>query len=120
MSYLVRKKVDGSAAEFWDLSKQPLLIVGRGEQAQARTNDPEMSRQHFKITSAKDKYALQDLQSRNGTFVNGAKVTETDLKPGDEIRAGESIFLFSTTHGSEPTAGQTIIGHHSPRILKKG
>ena len=59
MPYLVRKQIDGSIADRWELTDKE-LIAGRGEKAEIRAHDPEMSRQHFKITSS----TIQDLGHR--------------------------------------------------------
>ena len=78
MAFLIQKKVDGSVAERWELGRTP-LVVGRGEKAHARVQDAEMSRQHFEIAFKEDAFVLRDLDSKNGTFVNGEHVTEIKL-----------------------------------------
>jgi pSer/pThr/pTyr-binding forkhead associated (FHA) protein len=115
MAFLIRKKVDGSVADRWELGEHD-LIVGRGESAHARTPDPEMSRQHFKITCKQQQHYVQDLKSRNGTLVNGKAITEAPLQNNDEIRAGESLFLYSSEGKAE--VAQTIKGVHQPKVLK--
>ena len=113
MPYLVRKQIDGSIADRWELSDKE-LIAGRGEKAEIRAHDPEMSRQHFKITSS----TIQDLGSRNGTFVNGQKISAaTPLKPHDQIRSGETHFVFTTD--AQPEAMPTLTDVHKPKVLKK-
>ena len=93
MPYLVQKQADGSTVKQWDLRDKP-LTVGRGEQAHARIDDHEMSRQHFVISPQGGGYVIQDQNSQNGTLVNGRRVTETTLKPNDSIRAGQTQFVF--------------------------
>jgi len=39
-------------------------------------------------------YSIRDLESRNGTFVNGAAVTESRLQHGDQVSVGDSVFVF--------------------------
>ena len=58
-----------------------------------------MSRRHFQISAADDVHVIRDLESRNGTFVNGASehISETLLKAGDMIAAGGMIFAFTGT-----------------------
>lgn len=56
-------------------------------------DDPHLSGLHFSITRDADSVVLKDLQSRNGTFVNGAKVgTALELHDGDVIVAGKTQF----------------------------
>lgn len=58
--------------------------------------DAEMSRTHFEIRLADGFYGLRDLESRNGTCVNGTPCThEVILKGGDVIQAGDTIFVFT-------------------------
>ena len=93
MPYLIQKQADGSVVKQWDLRDKP-LTVGRGDKVDARIEDKEMSRQHFVISPQGSEYVIQDLESRNGTLVNGHRITETTLKANDKIRAGQSHFVF--------------------------
>ncbi len=56
--------------------------------------DASVSRRHCVIRRESDQFKLQDLNSRNSTFVNGVPVTEKVLVSGDEIKIGNSLFLF--------------------------
>lgn len=57
--------------------------------------DPRLSRLHFRIVwdSQRQLHHVGDANSANGTFVNGTRVTTTPLKPGDVIRAGDTLFV---------------------------
>jgi diguanylate cyclase (GGDEF)-like protein len=76
------------------------VILGRALEADVRINDTKVSRQHAKLTAITDSrtsernYVLTDLFSRNGTLVNGAKITREILQNGDKITIGEHIFRF--------------------------
>ena len=50
---------------------------------------------HARIDPAGREYVLTDLQSKNGTFVNGEKVTSTKLKNGDQILIGKHTLVFT-------------------------
>lgn len=56
--------------------------------------DHTASRRHAQISEQGGAYVIQDLGSANGTFVNGARVAEAPLRPGDEIGIGGSRFRF--------------------------
>jgi hypothetical protein len=56
--------------------------------------DTTTSRRHAQITAMGGSFQLQDLGSSNGTYVNGARVTETTLSPGDEVAIGGTRFRF--------------------------
>lgn len=67
------------------------LIVGRSQQCDLVINDKKMSRQHFAIEIEKDKLNVMDLNTTNGTFVNGIKVNgKCVLNSHDKITAGTS------------------------------
>ncbi len=74
--------------------------MGRALEADVRVNDTQVSRQHAKITATAnaDKhatdYVLTDLDSRNGTFLNGRRVRRETLENGDKISIGETILRF--------------------------
>lgn len=61
-------------------------------------NLPELSRRHARIITRDGQYVLEDLNSTNGTMLNGRRVTEPEvLSDGDEIDMGESVgFRFAT------------------------
>jgi pSer/pThr/pTyr-binding forkhead associated (FHA) protein len=93
MPYLIHKDVDGSVVQYWNLHEGP-LTVGRGEEAEARIDDGELSRKHFVIAKQGSAFLIKDLGSKNGTLVNDKTVTEQALQPNDLIRAGRSTFTF--------------------------
>lgn len=68
-------------------------IVGRSSQCDVCCDDPMMSRQHFALEVEGDNVFITDLQTRNGTSVNGVAVREKlRLEPRDEIAAGNLKF----------------------------
>lgn len=74
--------------------RQTEVVIGRGEDADVRVTARGVSRQHAKIVlAAADSATLVDLQSRNGTFVNGTRVDATALREGDEIAIGPVAVL---------------------------
>jgi transcriptional regulator with GAF, ATPase, and Fis domain len=56
--------------------------------------DPSVSRKHCLLRREDGRYQVRDLESRNGTLVNGLAVKEQWLRHGDEIAVGDSAFLF--------------------------
>lgn len=85
--------------------------VGRGEANSCMVGDVAMSRQHFEIVKNPDEsYTLYDLQSVNGTALNGTRVKEADLFQGDRIEAGKSVFQF-VMHGqiTPPTRQRRVV-----------
>ena len=68
--------------------------VGRHASNNLCVEETAVSRRHFVIRRSGPRCTLQDLESRNGTFVNGTPVTEHALEQGDEIRIGGSAFAY--------------------------
>ncbi len=114
MPYIARKNLDGSIAEKWEILDKA-LVFGRGDQADVRLNDDRASRQHFAVELKDGVYHVQDLKSTNGTYVNGARVTEAVLKANDRIRAGQTVLIFETTQSKGLS---TVIGEMAAE--KKG
>ncbi len=57
--------------------------------------DTKVSRRHAEIRRQDGSFVLQDLNSQNGTFVNGQRIsTAVALQPGDEIRIGDTVLRF--------------------------
>jgi serine/threonine protein kinase len=65
-------------------------ILGRGQDVAYRLNDPRASRTHCEVRLEGDQVKLLDKGSSGGTFVNGTKVAERVLKPGDVVQVGDS------------------------------
>jgi serine phosphatase RsbU (regulator of sigma subunit) len=66
-------------------------------------NDNGLSRQHLAIENEGSGWAVSDLGSKNGTVVNGVKVTgRVPLKPGDRIMAGHLILIYDPAPATRP------------------
>ncbi len=68
--------------------------LGREPSNDVALLDAAVSRKHCVITYSEGQFKIQDLNSRNSTFVNGVPVTERTLDSGDEIKIGSSLFVF--------------------------
>jgi pSer/pThr/pTyr-binding forkhead associated (FHA) protein len=76
------------------LPAEGILIIGRSRAADLRLGDPDTSRRHAKIVCAGGRCVVQDLVSTNGTWINGARVEEHALRPGDRIQIGSQEIAF--------------------------
>lgn len=71
--------------------------LGRDPTNAVAVADVSVSRKHCRLRRDEDdRFQIKDLDSRNGTLVNGLAVKEQWLRHGDEISAGDSVFLFLT------------------------
>jgi hypothetical protein len=78
------------------LGPEPLAI-GRDPQSDVVLDDRRVSRKHAEIRLRLGRYTLYDLQSTNGTYVNGRRVAEIVLSDGDRIAIGGVELLFHAT-----------------------
>lgn len=73
---------------------QSNTVVGRSETCDLHIEDDALSRRHFEIRYRQLEFRIVDLESSNGTYLNGAEVSEYALRNGDRIQAGASAFSF--------------------------
>ena len=67
-------------------------VVGRGPNADVRLGDSWTSHVHCEISKSKGTLVVRDLESRNGTLVNGETITEARLMPGDTLTIGLTTY----------------------------
>src|SRR4051794_13567373 len=80
-----------------------LITIGRAPDNAIVLDDPSVSSRHAKLELSGDTYRLKDLESTNGTRVNGIPITETALRFDDRIRFGGVDGRFEPdTRGSQP------------------
>ena len=91
-AYLVVQTEGGPAARF-ELGA-PLIAIGRAADNDVILDDPQVSRHHCQLKLQHGAYAFVDLQSRNGSTVNGQRVEEVALGAGDLIRIGNTAIEF--------------------------
>lgn len=76
---------------------RPPFDVGRSDGAELSLRDPEVSRRHACFQSRNGIVYVDDLQSRNGTFLNGRRVTEAiEVREGDAVDVGTTRMMVRT------------------------
>ncbi|HEX3910917.1 MAG TPA: FHA domain-containing protein [Solirubrobacteraceae bacterium] len=71
------------------------LVLGRGDRAEIRLEDPFASARHARIFEQGNSVVIEDLGSTNGTYLNEEVLqTPRPLHPGDRVRIGDSEFTF--------------------------
>jgi Nif-specific regulatory protein len=84
--------------------------IGRDPANVVAIIDPSVSRKHCLLRREEDgRFLIRDLDSRNGTLVNGAPVKEQWLRHGDEIATGDSLFLFLVEEESRPGSKSRVV-----------
>ncbi len=95
------------AGQAFDLNK-PVVTIGREAGNDIVLEDPQVSRQHARLTLQGASYVIEDLGSTNGSFVNGRRVmAPTPLNPGDKLGLGDTVVL--EVQGGLG-AGETVVG----------
>jgi pSer/pThr/pTyr-binding forkhead associated (FHA) protein len=74
-----------------------LVMVGRDPQCDARLDSLRVSRRHCILSPRGNEVLVQDLGSKNGTWINGRRVESAWLKPGDEMSVGRIRYRLLET-----------------------
>ncbi|MCA1831858.1 MAG: FhaA domain-containing protein [Actinomycetota bacterium] len=86
----------GGNKRAYPLSKD-VLTIGRLDNVDVSLADPGVSRRHAEVRREGDEWVVVDLESTNGTVVNGKAVKRHRLKPGDRMSFGETVIEFRRT-----------------------
>ena len=92
-------------------------MVGRSGQAKVGIADEGVSRRHFLIVRDGEDYVIKDLNSRNGTWVDGRRVFAEKLHHNDRILAGRTLFLFAERPVSSTIVSQPLTGPHGTVLI---
>jgi len=91
-----RTATDGSQLELGGrllapTAERAVWVVGRSRSCDVCLPDPAVSARHARVACRGGRWTVADLESTNGTWVNGARVTHATLAPDDELVLGESV-----------------------------
>ncbi len=90
-----------------------LMTIGRDPSNTIAVNDPEISRQHARLSSQGGKIVIEDNGSTNGTSINGKRISGPHvLKSGEMISFGEDIVFMFEALSFDPDA--TVLSSSSP------
>ena len=82
-------------------------LIGRDTDVKMTLRSPGVSRHHARIVISGSSVSLEDLGSKNGTYVRGQRVTSpVQLADGDEIRIGIFVLTFRTVSATGSTETQ--------------
>ena len=117
MATLYQIGEDGSREERCEIGDAP-VIVGRNGRAHVRVDDDGVSRRHFAIVRDGEDYVIKDLNSRNGTWVEGRRVFAEKLRHNDCILAGRTEFIFADPPVAAGSTDQALTGPHGTQIIE--
>lgn len=95
----------------FELPENEPQLIGRSSEALPMA-DTAVSRRHAELTPDDGTWFIRDLDSQNGTYVNGTRISDrTRLRPGDQIRVGQTLFVYGVTDPSDPDVVR-VVGQH--------
>jgi serine/threonine protein kinase len=111
------------------LKPNGVVTIGRDASTTLRLVDAQASRKHVKVEAKLGEYVLEDLDSSNGTFVNGQRVQRHVLQVGDKVQVGDTLIYFLEETTSEDgtsgerkgeLSGRELDGYRLGRLLGRG
>ena len=122
---VILEVVDGAAAgKAVVLEPNQKCRVGRGEAADlVIANDGLLSRMHFVVECDQASCRVRDLNSTNGTYVNGARTTEAEVGAQDLVMAGSTSFNLRAVPEEEPVppvSGPAVSPEPAPAAKNAG
>ncbi len=82
----------GSPARF--VLDRERMVVGRANGTDVQVDSAELSRQHLVLTKIGAEFHAEDMNSRNGVFLNGVKIHGAVLREADQLQLGDVIFIY--------------------------
>ena len=122
----VKLRVLSGSHEGKDISvSSEKFLIGRSESCQLRPKSESVSRKHCIIVLKDNKVLIQDLKSRNGTFVNEKRLPLDKakvLKAGDQLRIGKLSFELVIEHGLQAAKKPEVanMGDAAARMVEAG
>ena len=113
---------EGVRSKSFQLEDTERIVLGRGQDADVQILDSGLSREHCAIERRGPEVVLKDTESRNGTWLNGLRVTESPLRSGDIVRIGGVEFEFrcqAPAASMEPTRPIDMLPAGVGREFKK-
>lgn len=96
-------------------------FIGRSSDCRVVLGDPSVSRYHARIVVGDDSVVMEDLNSRNGTYIEGRRIVDAvPLAHDDEIHIGAVRLVFRQGEPEGDTAGIQPVDHHAGTITMRG
>ncbi len=90
----VLTRVDGPGEPSRVVLDRDVIALGRALNNDIRLDNEGVSRNHARLVRTDDEYMVEDLDSRNGIYLNGLQVHSAVLRDGDEVQIGDFVFHY--------------------------
>ncbi len=102
--------LEGGSSSLFHLPWTGEVVIGRGSETQLRLQDASVSRRHAKMMIADGRARVADLESSNGTSVNGERLEGVaDLRSGDVIAVGDVTLVFHAGAGARTAPRKALL-----------
>jgi adenylate cyclase len=109
-------QITPSVGKRWTYGLDKSLVkIGRANHCEVVVNDQLVSREHCQLQLTSEGLFLEDLNSVNGTLLNGQRITRVLLHPGDKIRVGVSEILLEQVREKETAPPTELTKPKAPR-----
>src|SRR5688572_26142796 len=108
--------VSTSGTPSFELPQGHTLVLGRGLGSDLAIHDPTISRRHAELTAGADGVQVKDLNSSNGTFIGGKRVTAARLRVNDTITFGKVQFQLQRRDSAPGAVAPSATGTGAPVV----
>lgn len=99
MKVALKIKCKGSVTEH-EIGLNGAVAIGRSSKAEIQIDDEKISGRHCRFILKRDRLELTDIDSKNGTYLNGIRIDQSEVFIGDEVKIGDSVITLEEKHMS--------------------
>ena len=94
-----------------------MIALGRSSKCDLQVDDDKMSGRHCRFTLKADRLEIADLDSKNGTYLNGIRIEQSEVFIGDEVKIGETVITLEEKNtDGEALSALTFPGPKKDRL----
>lgn len=117
-AYFIVAHIEGGSKKF-KLCEGEYVVIGRsGSGCQVVIDDPMCSGKHCKVSMAHNTIYVEDLNSKNGIFLNGVRIIKQNLYLGDKLKVGSNLIYILESKLSEKD--KKLLTYHGEGLRKSG
>lgn len=99
MKVALKIKCKGSLSEH-EIGLNGAVAIGRSSKAEIQLDDEKISGRHCRFFLKRDRLELTDIDSKNGTYLNGIRIEQSEVFIGDEVKIGDTVITLEEKHMS--------------------